>query len=339
MKFDIFNDMKRNSLVKSMEDENKKGSNAIFAPRAEKGIDNVYKATIRLLPNLEAVNETERMYIKKYRHYFKTSEFALNGYVDSPSTVLGYDCPIGKIYFDLVKKGKDGDAVSARRSKELKRGVVYYTYCAIIDDKVNPDNNGKIKIFQFTHKLYEKIKTALDGDVEMDIEPKNPYDLINGHDLVLNIVTNKISNTEVFNDYTKCMFKPNGNPLKYGGKFITTKKDANGGYIADVSNATHKKFCTDFGYGTDGTGCIRPSIAEYGYKEMDEATMTKVMNYANHLAGNKVSIDNVSTKTIFDTPKVVDFSNDSDTEFGVDSNADDGAGDEDFNALMETFNQ
>lgn len=287
MKFDIFN-VSREARQKALEDaaNGNSISDELFFPKAKDGKDNVYKATIRLLPNPLARTKEEVMFIKKYRHYLSSNEFGLKGYYDSPSTKLGFDCPIGKEFYKLYKKGEDGDGVAKTKAKKLKREQVYYAYCIVIDDKVNPDNNGKIKIFQFGYKIHDKLQNVIKGDPDSGILLPDPYDLINGCDLYLNLTVNVV-NGVAQNSYDKCMFKPNANPVKYNGVYINSSDEA------------YAKFKEDFVGEWDGETEVvkakaRPDILKYDYKEQDKETLEKMIAFAKSLTGSKTVTDNLS---------------------------------------------
>lgn len=97
-----------------------------------------------------------------YHHYFKS----VGGwYVDNCPTTIGGQCPVCEDNTKHWNEGKEGEEfVRTRRSSRI---LSYYSNILVIKDEKNPKNVGKVWLFKFGKKIYEKI----DGAIKQDMIP------------------------------------------------------------------------------------------------------------------------------------------------------------------------
>ncbi len=132
----------------------------LYIPKLEDAKKGVYTALIRLLPN--AVDYS-RSIIKKISYYLKDVNGENGVYVDSPESV-GLPCPISTLRSKLWK----GDIASriavakANAGKETK----YWSLVYIMKDPQHPELEGKVKVFRFGKKLYDKYVAASSTNME-----------------------------------------------------------------------------------------------------------------------------------------------------------------------------
>ena len=116
------------------------------------------EATIRLLPGLDG-----EMYIEHYFHYFKGAGGTL--WEACPNTV-GKPCPVCASNSELYKLNTpDAKTMAGQRKKQHK----YISNILVVDDKGNPENNGKVFLFEYGPDLYARFIANMDGD---DEDPK-----------------------------------------------------------------------------------------------------------------------------------------------------------------------
>lgn len=149
-------------------------------------------AIIRFLPQKDpdAIG-----WVQRYNHGFQSESGAW--YIENCPTTIGKECPCCEQNSALWKTGAkaDQDIASAR-----KRKLSYFANILVISDPGNPENEGKVKIFRFGKKIFEKISGAIDPEFE-DETPFDPFDLWTGANFKL-----KIRNVDRQRNYDKSEF-------------------------------------------------------------------------------------------------------------------------------------
>jgi hypothetical protein len=142
------------------------------------------EATVRFLPG--GGGHDEEAYVEVYSHAFKgsTGKWLIEG---CPTTI-GQTCAICDENRKLWAEGKEGIVRGDDDNPGRKRKLSYYSNVYIIDDPVNPDNNGKVKIYKYGVKILDKIKLALNPASKRK-KPLEVFDLFKGADF--NIIINK----------------------------------------------------------------------------------------------------------------------------------------------------
>jgi len=130
-------------------------------------------AIIRFLPSKEG-----ELYKKIYRHSFDyIDEFGDKKYVIGVCpTTFGNECLICK---EAVKKFNSKYESDKEEAKVIRKKTRYISNILVIKDPANPENEGKIFLFEYGRKIFDKIQSAIEGDLELGEEPINvfsPYD-------------------------------------------------------------------------------------------------------------------------------------------------------------------
>jgi len=118
-------------------------------------------------------------------------------YIEKSLTSVGQPDPVGEMNSALWNTGRDEDKALAR---ERKRRLHYVTNIMIVDDPDNPSNNGKVFLYQFGKKIYEKIMNSMQPEFK-DEKSVNPFDLWSGANFKL-----KIRNFEGYRNYDRSEF-------------------------------------------------------------------------------------------------------------------------------------
>lgn len=87
----------------------------------------------------------------------------------------------GELNSQLWNSGIEANKDIARKQK---RRLSYYANVLIVSDPKNPDNEGKVKIFRFGKKIFDKIMDKANPTYE-DETPVNVFDLWEGANLKL----------------------------------------------------------------------------------------------------------------------------------------------------------
>lgn len=104
--------------------------------------------------------------------------------IDNCPTTIGKPCSICDRNNTLWNSGIESDKDIARKQK---RKLSYYSNVYIINDASNPENNGKIFIFKYGKKIFDKVMEAM-RPAFADEQPINPFDFWKGADFKLKIV-------------------------------------------------------------------------------------------------------------------------------------------------------
>lgn len=162
----------------------------IWAPTVDKA-GNGY-AVIRFLPAPEGESVP---WIRYWDHGFKgpTGKW----YIENSLSSLGKEDPCGVMNARLWNTGneKDKELVRAR-----KRRLHYVSNVLVVSDPANPANDGKIFLFKYGKKIFDKVLDLMNPEFE-DEKPINPFDLWEGADFKI-----KIRNVEGYRNYDKSDF-------------------------------------------------------------------------------------------------------------------------------------
>lgn len=140
-------------ISEAMKSNNSQQSNIGNILRLKPG--NTYN--LRLLPNVKAPNKTLFHY---YSHGWNS--LATGQYVSavSPST-FGERDPIDETKFRLAKHGNEQEKEDA---KLLTRRENWLINVYVVNDPVEPEHNGKVKLLRFGKQLHKIIMSAIEGE-------------------------------------------------------------------------------------------------------------------------------------------------------------------------------
>lgn len=158
-------------------------------------------AIIRFLPAAEG---QDIPWVRYWDHGFKgpTGQW----YIEKSLTSIGQNDPVGELNSRLWNSGNDDDKETARKQK---RRLHYVTNVYIVSDPSNPQNEGKVMIYKFGKKIFDKVMDLMQPQFP-DEKPVNPFDLWDGADFVM-----KIRNVEGYRNYDKSEFR-GASPLLNG---------------------------------------------------------------------------------------------------------------------------
>jgi len=124
-------------------------------------------AVIRFLP---ARDDDELPWVKMYSHGFQgpTGKW----YIENCLTTIGQTDPVVEHCNELWNSGLESDKKVA---SQRKRRLSYIANVLIIKDPANPENEGKVKLFKFGKKIFDKLKDKL----QPTFEDEQPVDVFN----------------------------------------------------------------------------------------------------------------------------------------------------------------
>ena len=197
-----FADLKRSStssfdkLTKELEKLNK-GNN--FQNDKE---DNYWKPTVDKAGNgyavirfLPAPNGEDMPFVRMWDHGFQGPSGLW--YIENSLTTIGQQDPVSEYNNKLWNSGIESDKEVARKQK---RRLSYISNIYVVKDPSNPENEGKVFLFKYGKKIFDKINDMMYPQFE-DESPVNPFDLWKGANFKM-----KIRNVEGYRNYDKSEF-------------------------------------------------------------------------------------------------------------------------------------
>jgi hypothetical protein len=196
-----FSDLKKQSklgsltakLVKEVEKMNNAGSGSSDDRTWKLECDksgNGY-AVIRFLP---APNGEDLPFVKLYSHAFQGSG---GWYIENSLTTLGQKDPVSELNSTLWNNGTDAGKELARKQK---RKLTYISNIYVVKDPANPENEGKVFLFKYGKKIFDKLTAAMQPEFE-DEEAIDPFDFWQGANFKL-----KAKNVAGYRNYDSSEF-------------------------------------------------------------------------------------------------------------------------------------
>ena len=149
-------------------------------------------AVVRFLPAKEG---EDLPWVRYWDHGFKGPTGLW--YIENSLTSIGQDDPVSESNSVLWNSGRDEDKALAR---ERKRRLHYISNVLVVSDPENPQNEGKVFLYQFGKKIFDKIMDVMQPQFA-DEQPVNPYDFWEGADFKI-----KIRKVEGWVNYDKSEF-------------------------------------------------------------------------------------------------------------------------------------
>ena len=148
----------------------------LWKPQVDKA-GNGY-AVIRFLP---ASKDEEMPWVRVWNHAFQgpTGQW----YIENSLTTINQKDPVSEYNTQLWNSGVESDKEIARKQK---RKLQYYSNIYVVSDSVNPSNQGKVFLFRYGKKIFDKLSEAMQPAFE-DETPINPFDLWEGANFKLKI--------------------------------------------------------------------------------------------------------------------------------------------------------
>jgi len=148
-------------------------------------------AIIRFLP---APQNEDVPFVRVWDHGFQGPG---GWYIEKSLTTLGQKDPVSEHNTLLWNSGIESNKELVRKQK---RRLSYYSNIFVVKDPAHPENEGKVFLFKYGKKIFEKLKESMEPKFE-DEKPINPFDLWEGANFKL-----KIRNVEGYRNYDKSEF-------------------------------------------------------------------------------------------------------------------------------------
>lgn len=184
-----------------------------WQPTADKGKEGVYSAVVRFIAWHK---NPKKSIMKKWTCWLVDPLTDKGRYVDCPSSV-GLKSPIQDIYWKLKKS----ESVAEQKlAEKFSRRQSFAALVQIIKDDNAPDTVGKIMVWNFGVKIYNKIQEQMQPEFGA---PHIPFDLFDGKPFHV-----KITKVAGYNNYDNSRFLDDMQPIMVDGvKMSKTPEDMN----------------------------------------------------------------------------------------------------------------
>ena len=148
-------------------------------------------AVIRFLP---PPNGEEMAWAKIFNHGFQGPG---GWYIENSLTTLGQKDPLAEYNSTLWNSGIEANKEIARKQK---RRLTYFSNVYVVEDKANPQNEGKVFLFRYGKKIFDKISSMANPEFE-DESSVDVFSFWDGANFKL-----KIRKVDGFSNYDKSEF-------------------------------------------------------------------------------------------------------------------------------------
>lgn len=152
-------------------------------------------AVIRFLPAPEVDGDDALPWVRVFDHGFQGPG---GWYIENSLTTLNEKDPVSEYNSVLWNSGIEANKEIARKQK---RRLKYIANILVVQDSKHPENEGKVFLFKFGKKIFDKITEAMNPQFE-DEKPLNPFDLWTGANFKL-----KVRKVEGYANYDKSEFE------------------------------------------------------------------------------------------------------------------------------------
>lgn len=152
-------------------------------------------AIVRFLPAAAVDGEGGVPFVQVYSHGFQGTGGWL---IEECPTTIGDKCYVCEQNSVLWNSGFESDKEIVRKRK---RKLHYISNVYVISDPSNPENEGKVKLFKYGKKIFDKLNEAMNPQFA-DETPINPFHMWNGANFKL-----KMRKVDGFRNYDKSEFE------------------------------------------------------------------------------------------------------------------------------------
>lgn len=134
-------------------------------------------AVIRFLPSSAVDGADGLPWVRYWDHFFKGPTGKIYGEKSLKS--IGKADPIYEENARLYNANEDPNSKERKQAAAQKRRLNYVSNIYVISDPKNPENEGKVFLFRYGKKIFDKISALLSPEFEGE-ESINPFDLEKG---------------------------------------------------------------------------------------------------------------------------------------------------------------
>jgi hypothetical protein len=135
-------------------------------------------AVIRFLPGPAVDGEDALPWVQYWDHGFQ-NKITGKWYIEKSLTTLGQKDPVSEYNSTLWNASGDDNSPERKQARDQKRRLHYVSNIQVINDPKNPQNEGKVFLFKYGKKIFDKITKMMNPDLESEAKI-NPFNLWEG---------------------------------------------------------------------------------------------------------------------------------------------------------------
>jgi len=213
-------------------------------------IDNYWKPTpdksgnalavIRFLPEPPVDGTDGLPWCQYWDHGFQNKTTG-KWYIEKSRTTLGEKDPVSELNTQLWNSTQDDNSPERKQARDQKRRLHFVSNIYVVSDPKNPENEGKVFLYKYGKKIYDKIMKMWKPDLESE-KAINPFDIFFGANFKLKVTRQNVNmggRNVSFPNYDESVFLTPG-PLSEDDKEI--EKVLNSEYsLLEIVNPKHFK--------------------------------------------------------------------------------------------------
>lgn len=232
-----------------------------YNPTADKGQSGVYKSVIRFVAWWQ---DPQHSIFEKWVSWLVDPVTNRGRFIDCPSSV-GKPSPLQDMFFKLRKSESIQDQ---KKSEIFSRRHSFAAIIQVIKDDQNKEMEGKLMVWKFGKKIFDKIEAEKKPVIG---EPHEPFDLLDGKAFA--VVVTKVSG---FNNYDQSKFLDKKIPLLL--------PDEKTGKLLPINEKTSRELVFNF------LKEKSPDLNKYAFKEWDQETHDYVDQVITAVTGETPSV-------------------------------------------------
>jgi len=184
-------------LEKTTSSESKAGDDRFWVPEVDKSGNG--SAIIRFLPASAVDGDDALPWVRLFNHGFKGPSG--KWYIENSLTSLGQKDPVSEYNSMLWNSTSDDNSPERKQARNQKRRLTYISNIMVISDPKNPQNEGKVFLYKYGKKIFDKITLLMNPEFEGD-DAVNPFDFWKGANFKM-----RIRNVEGYRNYDMSQFE------------------------------------------------------------------------------------------------------------------------------------
>lgn len=176
--------------------KDKQEDTRFWQPEVDKSGNGV--AVIRFLPAPAVDGDDALPWVRIWNHGFKGPSG--KWYIENSLTTINQKDPVSEYNTVLWNSTSDENSPARKQAREQKRRLTYVSNILVVSDPKNPQNEGKVFLYKYGKKIFDKISILMNPEFEGD-EAINPFDFWKGANFRL-----KIRMVEGYRNYDQSVF-------------------------------------------------------------------------------------------------------------------------------------
>lgn len=172
----------------------KSGDDRFWQPEVDKSGNGT--AVIRFLPVAPEDADDSLPWVRVFTHGFKGPSG--KWYIENSLTTINQKDPVSEYNTVLWNASTDDNSPQRKQARQQKRRLTYISNILVLSDPKNPENEGKVFLYRYGKKIFDKISEAMNPPFDDEGRPMdhpkydptnafNPFDLWKGANFKLRI--------------------------------------------------------------------------------------------------------------------------------------------------------